>query len=249
MNSLKQRPLDEIITLHNEIDGQCRVILQKAVRIGELLTEQKAKLPHGEFTPWIETNLPFTVRTAQNYMKVYRERDTLKSENVSLLTEGYRLLQGPTGPMKPKTLFARTQELAERRLKLERDAGGAMCEINGLLRSGEGIAGTAEPNIVFHIERDVLTVFELREEVGRGYTKRRYKKDPDLWWHLDKHVGIGRVTAIWDYDWPTGGLEQRALSLHDRLMSLYGRLCDVCGELMGTLEPKAGLPELPGRHG
>jgi hypothetical protein len=63
------------------------------MRIGELLTEQKESLGHGEFTAWVKENLPFTVRTAQNYMRIWNERETLKSETV-LLLGSYRLLRG-----------------------------------------------------------------------------------------------------------------------------------------------------------
>jgi hypothetical protein len=58
----------EIVKLHNEIIDALKMTLRKAIRIGELLTEQKQSLKHGEFAPWIKDNLPFTDRTAQMYM-------------------------------------------------------------------------------------------------------------------------------------------------------------------------------------
>lgn len=85
----------EIITLHNEIGGYLKISLEKAIRIGELLVEQKDSLKHGGFTSWVKTNLPFTDRTARNYMGLYRERDRLKTETVSDLASGYRLLASP----------------------------------------------------------------------------------------------------------------------------------------------------------
>lgn len=69
-----------------------RQSLDKAIRIGQLLTEQKDTLKHGEFTPWLEANIPFTDRTARNYMRLYRERDRIKTESVSDLTGAYALL-------------------------------------------------------------------------------------------------------------------------------------------------------------
>ena len=57
--------IDEIAKLHDEIYGAFKTTLEKAIRIGELLTEQKQNLKHGEFTSWVENNLPFTERTAQ----------------------------------------------------------------------------------------------------------------------------------------------------------------------------------------
>jgi hypothetical protein len=69
--------------------------LQKAIRIGELLTIQKRNLGHGKFTPWIKENLPFTSRTAQNYRNIYLHREKLKSENVSGLAKAYDILKRP----------------------------------------------------------------------------------------------------------------------------------------------------------
>ena len=82
----------EIVSLHGEIEGLLKLSLDKAIRIGELLSEQKANLLHGEFIPWVKANLPFTERTAQNYMKIYNQRALLKNENVSHLTGAYALL-------------------------------------------------------------------------------------------------------------------------------------------------------------
>lgn len=43
----------EIKRLHQEIYGELRTSLQKAIRIGELLTEQKDELQHGEWEDWV----------------------------------------------------------------------------------------------------------------------------------------------------------------------------------------------------
>jgi hypothetical protein len=94
-NQLKKSAAAEITRLHDEIISNLKRSLQNAIRIGELLTEQKAVLEHGRFTPWIKDNLPFTDRTARNYMRVYRGRDRLKSETVSDLKAAYKLLAAP----------------------------------------------------------------------------------------------------------------------------------------------------------
>jgi len=89
--------VDEISRLHNEIFQQAETMLQNIMRIGELLVQQKQKLPHGQFTKWVEENLPFTNRTAQNYMKVFRNKEQLKNENVSVLSDAYNILKLPRG--------------------------------------------------------------------------------------------------------------------------------------------------------
>jgi len=95
MNNIEQSRVQEIITLHNEIAGYLKTSLEKAIRIGGLLSEQKSSLKHGEFTSWMKANLPFTDRSAQNYMRLHRERNRLKTETVSDLKSAYKLLTAP----------------------------------------------------------------------------------------------------------------------------------------------------------
>jgi hypothetical protein len=85
----------EIIRLHDEVTGHLKTSLEKAIRIGELLTDQKESMAHGAFTPWVKENLPFTDRTARNYMHLHRERDRLKTETVSDLKTAYKMLSPP----------------------------------------------------------------------------------------------------------------------------------------------------------
>jgi hypothetical protein len=95
MNHLEKIRAQRIVALHNEVTSHLKMSLQKAIEVGELLTEQKQSLNHGDFTPWIKDNLPFTEKTAQNYMRLHRERDRLKTETVSDLKSAYKLLSAP----------------------------------------------------------------------------------------------------------------------------------------------------------
>lgn len=196
-NEIERNRVDEIIGLHSEICGLLKTSLEKAVRIGELLSEQKASLPHGEFGAWIKANLPFTQRTAQNYMRLFDNREQLKNENVSHLSDGYKLLQGTT----QKGLYEQQFEVTKRCRSLQIDMGKAMIAMNELLTptSEYYIVGTAEPNILFHIENGSLIVYKLLgDEPECGHTEQRYKcKGGDFWWYLDKYINIGRITAIW----------------------------------------------------
>ncbi len=90
MSETQKRQLQEVLTLHDEIAGVSR--LEKAIRIGKLLTELKKGF-YWKFMPWVETNLPFSRGTATKYMRLYREKDRLKEESVSNLAEAYRLLK------------------------------------------------------------------------------------------------------------------------------------------------------------
>ena len=73
-------PLGEIRRLHAQVLVAARTTLAKAIRIGELLTKQKASLKHGEWLAWVETNLPFTQASASNYMRCYQRQEELKSK-------------------------------------------------------------------------------------------------------------------------------------------------------------------------
>ncbi|MHC1767932.1 MAG: DNA N-6-adenine-methyltransferase [Verrucomicrobiia bacterium] len=89
--------------LHSELLGLARTSLEIAIRIGELLTEQKARLKHGEWLPWVKDNIEFSEATAKRYMSVHRRRDELKSLNVSDLSDAYRLLSAPAEDDAPET--------------------------------------------------------------------------------------------------------------------------------------------------
>lgn len=92
---LEKTRVEQIVSLHNQVIADLKRSLESAIQIGGLLAEQKKNLKHGQFGTWIEANLPFTDRTARNYMRVYREKDRLKTETVSDLKSAYRLLSEP----------------------------------------------------------------------------------------------------------------------------------------------------------
>ena len=67
----------EINRLHQSFCDGLRTTLQIAIQIGELLVAQKAKCKHGEWLPWVEANLRFTPRTAQQYIRCFENRGKL----------------------------------------------------------------------------------------------------------------------------------------------------------------------------
>jgi hypothetical protein len=75
---LKRNRRSEIVALHDEVVQSFRATLPKAIRIGELLIEQKAALKHGEFMPWIEANLPFEGRTIRLGKATKRQAEAIK---------------------------------------------------------------------------------------------------------------------------------------------------------------------------
>ena len=85
----------QIKDMHGVVTDGVRVVFENAINIGEILCQQKKKLPHGEFTKWVDGNLPFTMRAAQNYMKLFNNKDMLINANVSHLGQAYKLLVEP----------------------------------------------------------------------------------------------------------------------------------------------------------
>jgi hypothetical protein len=65
-----------------EVRHQSRSIL----RVGQLLLKIKPSLEHGVFTRYVESELPFTLRTAENYMRAAGLLAGSKTEIVSLLS-------------------------------------------------------------------------------------------------------------------------------------------------------------------
>ncbi len=124
-NSKLDATVIEITRLHGEIISAAKSSLQKAKRIGELLTQQKEKLEHGQWLPWLKANLPISQQTASNYMRIFRDWETVKLLNVGNLSEAYRLLAPPKEPDALSEIETRISE----RLRPLDDARAALLEI------------------------------------------------------------------------------------------------------------------------
>lgn len=62
-----------ILDAHSVYIASQRSALEYARLAGELLTEAKGQLPHGEWLPWLESNCDLSVRVAQGYMRIARD--------------------------------------------------------------------------------------------------------------------------------------------------------------------------------
>jgi hypothetical protein len=115
--SLSVAPLETVTAtiskLHTKQQEHARQTIEAALEIGRLLSETRPTLKHGEWLKWTE-QLPFSDRTARNYIRVYENRDRLKLETVSNLKEAYQLLTEPKAA--PKRLAAPpTEDIEEGR--------------------------------------------------------------------------------------------------------------------------------------
>jgi hypothetical protein len=72
--------IKEIRKLHSDLFEIMKSSLPKAIRIGELLTEQKKAMEHGDFGKWVERNCSFSYRTGRVFMQLYKGKDRIKIE-------------------------------------------------------------------------------------------------------------------------------------------------------------------------
>jgi hypothetical protein len=111
----------QIAGAHQEALAAARTSVEQARRCGELLLKVKARLPHGQFMPWVEANCPFfSQRTGNAYMRVARD---------------WEQLQETLGGGEPPTIAGALEALAGPR---DSNSGGGL---HGLARLG----GVGEP--------------------------------------------------------------------------------------------------------
>lgn len=83
MNELMKRDPNIIAAEINAIKTQARnVVLTAAMEIGKRLTEVKVMLPHGTWGTWLEDNVDYSERTAQNLMSVYATYGGIAPEKI-----------------------------------------------------------------------------------------------------------------------------------------------------------------------
>jgi hypothetical protein len=89
--------VERINLLHQELMGMVKMTVDIAIEIGGLLTQQKLECEHGTWLPWLKANVPFSQKTAWNYMSCYKNRVKLVTvTNLNLtLKEIYRLIDTP----------------------------------------------------------------------------------------------------------------------------------------------------------
>jgi hypothetical protein len=61
----------DLLKAAREINELHRMTVDKAARIGELLTQVKASLPHGQWLPWLKANVEFGHTQASMYMRAF----------------------------------------------------------------------------------------------------------------------------------------------------------------------------------
>jgi Protein of unknown function (DUF3102) len=107
---------EEINAEHQACEEALRSGLRHAVRAGELLTEAKGQIKHGEWGRWVAENFEGSERTAQAYMRVWRELPKLKGANPQRVTDlSFRgALEELSAPLAPQEEAAGDEPHARR---------------------------------------------------------------------------------------------------------------------------------------
>ena len=85
--------INKMIDTHDSISRPVSIVI-KAMWIGEMLLKQKEELSHGEFANFIKRNFPFSKRTAQHYMKAYKNRKRIEKAEIKSIRSASRLISG-----------------------------------------------------------------------------------------------------------------------------------------------------------
>lgn len=108
---------EELNRLHGGIEDKLRSTVADAIRAGEILTQVKDRMSHGDFLPWIKSNCRFAQSSAYRYMQVFEYQNKITS--VGNLQEAYTQIE--------------TME-AQRRMSEEQRAGA---RVDAYLKTGE----------------------------------------------------------------------------------------------------------------
>jgi Protein of unknown function (DUF3102) len=103
ITTIQQNTVEEINRLHEELQSLATDARDRAIRIGELLCNVKAKLGHGKLLSWLHRNVSFSERTARNYMGMFQERARLKSANLADLRHASLMLDSPSAKSKQQS--------------------------------------------------------------------------------------------------------------------------------------------------
>jgi len=80
MATVNADTIRQLQDLWDSINEKRMGMLDDGMALGEILTQVKDSLPHGEFTPWIEARMPFTPRHARNFMAIAKHRKAINAK-------------------------------------------------------------------------------------------------------------------------------------------------------------------------
>jgi hypothetical protein len=150
----------------NELNNALKMSVQKAIRIGELLTEQKEIVGHGLFLSWLKDNIDISERSAQMYMKLFNYKD--KTAEIADLQSAYHQIETLEAQAKLSKEERDRQMIAEYRRTGKKPAGWDRSLDYRIQKDKE-----AETKQKERTEKE----FKEREQRAKQHTERTYKAD------------------------------------------------------------------------
>lgn len=87
----------ELRKLYGEMQSLFLAALDKAIRMGEILSDIKAELPHGQFQTWVNSSgLPFKDRSARLYMRLAKHKEQIQLAGINGIEEAYKFISSGT---------------------------------------------------------------------------------------------------------------------------------------------------------
>lgn len=133
---------------HDQAQQAFTSAVEHAVRCGELLTEAKAGVPHGEWLPWLAENFPASEDTAQAYMRLAANAERVRYLEVTSIRAALAELAEPRETPRLEPPRVTVAEALDRLRAVE----GHRVEVERLLE-----ARGADPRPVSRIEALVIT--------------------------------------------------------------------------------------------
>jgi hypothetical protein len=198
MNALTTNRLHEIAETvkaeHAEIEIAMRESLARAVKVGELLTEAKQLVKHGEWGKWITDNCQFSERTAQNYMRIHeRFPELAKAQPVADLT--YREAVGLLAEPKPDNPLLTYEEFEEKLKSVDKKPGIILTdEAREMAKELFGVPLDFIENIEPDFKEKIRRLRELAAECARRVIPGTYLSTayPEI-----IRLEMGRVCGGW----------------------------------------------------
>ena len=140
----------ELAELHNTL----KMSVQKAIRIGQLLTEQKEFIGHGNFGAWMDAHFEMGHDSAYRFMKLYAHAD--KIPNIGNLQEAYKQIE--------------TIEAQEKMTKEERTRG-MVAEYRKTGKKPDGW----DRSLDYRIKKDEESTLKQKERIEKTFKEREQR--------------------------------------------------------------------------
>lgn len=173
--NLTQDRTQEIKKELADLNQSLKMSVQKAIRVGQLLTEQKEFIGHGKFISWIEDNLDITDETARKYIKLFQYKD--KTQLNWNLQEAYQQIETIERQEK-QSAEARKQTLIDEYKRTGKKPAGWDRSLDYLLQKEQEEEARREQRVK-----------ELKENMRREQEeKERRRNQDDLFSHATQQI-------------------------------------------------------------